>query len=59
MKKIAQFFFGVKKEMSKVRFPNKKEMVTYSIATISFIVVFALFFVGADAILGAIVKGLS
>ena len=56
MKKIAQFFFGVKKEMSKVRFPNRKEMVTYSLATISFIIVFALFFVGADAILGAIVK---
>lgn len=56
MKKIAQFFFGVKKEMSKVRFPNKKEMITYSIATIAFITIFALFFVGADAILGAIVK---
>ncbi len=56
MKKIAQFFFGVKKEMKKVRFPNKKEMATYSLATISFIIVFALFFVGADAILGAIVK---
>ena len=37
MKKIAQFFFGVKKEMTKVRFPNKKEMLTYSLATISFI----------------------
>lgn len=56
MKKIAQFFFGVKKEMKKVRFPNKKEMATYFLATISFIIVFALFFVGADAILGAIVK---
>ena len=56
MKKLAQFFFGVKKEMSKVRFPNKKEMLTYSLATISFITIFALFFVGTDAILGAIVK---
>ena len=56
MKKIAQFLFGVKKEMKKVRFTNKKEMATYSLATISFIIVFALFFVGADAILGAIVK---
>lgn len=56
MKKIAQFFFGVKKEMSKVRFPNKKEMITYSIATIAFITIFALFFEGANAILGAIVK---
>jgi len=44
MKKIAMFLNGVKKEMKKVRWPNKKEMITYSIATISFIIVFALFF---------------
>ncbi len=56
MKKVVQFFLGVKKEMSRVRFPNRKEMVTYSIATISFIVIFALFFVGTDAILGAIME---
>ena len=56
MKKIAQFFLGVKKEMGKVRWPNRKEMVKYSVATISFIIVFALFFVGSDAILSAIMK---
>ena len=44
MKKIAMFLNGVKKEMKKVRWPNKKEMITYSLATLSFIVVFALFF---------------
>ena len=44
MKKIARFFISVKKEMGKVRWPNKKEMLTYSIATISFILVFGLFF---------------
>ena len=54
MKKIAQFFLGVKKEMGKVRWPNRKEMVKYSVATISFIIVFA--FVGSDAILSAIMK---
>ncbi len=56
MKNIAKFFVGVKKEMGKVRWPNKKEMMTYSVATISFIVIFALFFVGSDALLGAIMK---
>lgn len=56
MKKIAQFFSGVKKEMAKVRWPNKKEMITYSIATISFIAIFTLFFIGTDAVLGALVK---
>ena len=56
MKNIAKFFVGVKKEMGKVRWPNRKEMVTYSLATISFIVIFALFFVGSDALLSAIMK---
>ena len=55
MKSIARFFVGVKQEMGKVRFPNKKEMVNYSLATITFVVVFALFFVASDAILGALV----
>ena len=50
MKKIATFLNGVKKEMKKVRWPNKKEMVTYSLATLSFIVVFALFFAASYAI---------
>ncbi len=56
MKKLAQFIVGVKKEMGKVRWPNRKEMVKYSTATIVFILIFALFFVASDALLGAIVK---
>ena len=56
MKSIARFFVGVKREMGKVRWPNKKEMVNYSAAVISFIVVFSLFFVGTQAILSAIIK---
>lgn len=54
MKKIAQFLIGVKKEMKKVRWPNKKEMITYSIATISFILIFGLFFTGLDLVLSGI-----
>ena len=50
MKKIATFLNGVKKEMKKVRWPNKKEMITYSLATISFIIVFALFFAASYGI---------
>ncbi len=56
MKSIARFFISVKNEMKKVRWPNRKEMVKYSTATISLIVLFALFFVGSDAILSAIMK---
>ncbi len=44
MKKIKKFFSEVKKELSKVKWPSKKDMVKYSIATISFVIFFALFF---------------
>ena len=51
MKKLVRFFMSIKGEMKKVRWPNKKEMVTYSLATISFIIVFALFFSLTDFVL--------
>lgn len=54
MKKIARFFIGVKKELGKVRLPNKKEMITYSVATISFILIFGLFFGLTDFIFASI-----
>lgn len=38
------WWHGVKSEFKKVRWPNRKEMIKYSIATISFILFFALFF---------------
>lgn len=49
--KKESFFTGVKKEMGKVRWPLKKEMIKYSIATISFIIFFALFFTLGDLII--------
>jgi len=54
MKKLREFFDSVKKEMNKVRWPNKKELMTYSIATLAFILIFALFFTGTDFILATI-----
>lgn len=54
MKKIAKFFVNVKKEMKKVRWLGKKELGKYSIATISFIVVFMGFFALSDAILSVV-----
>lgn len=41
---------GVKQEFKNVRWPNKKEMIKYSIATITFIVFFALFFFAIEMI---------
>ncbi len=54
MKKIARFFVSVKKEMKKVKWPSKKEMVTYSTATILFILIFGLFFAGLDFIISGL-----
>ena len=53
-KKIAKFFASVKKEMAKVKWPNKKDMITYSVATISFIVFFGLFYSLTDLIISGI-----
>lgn len=52
--KQESFFTGVRKEMKKVRWPLKKEMVKYSIATLSFIIFFALFFGLADLIIAGV-----
>ena len=51
MRKIRTFMIGVKKEMGKVRWPNKKELTKYSIATLSCIIFFGLFFAATDVIL--------
>ena len=48
---IITFFKEVKEEVSKVKWPSKKEMVKYSLATIIFIVFFGLFFYAIDLII--------
>ena len=54
-KKVKESFFkSVKNEMGKVRWPLKKEMVKYSIATLSFIIFFALFFTLGDLIIAGV-----
>ncbi len=42
--KFRIFFNGVKDEFNRVHWPSKKDMLKYSVATIVFIVFFALFF---------------
>ena len=56
MKAIARFFVNVKKEMKKVRWPHRKEMVKFSIATIVIVCFFMLFFAASDAVISMIVK---
>jgi preprotein translocase subunit SecE len=48
---IIKFFKEVKNEVSKVKWPSKKDMIKYSIATIVFIVFFALFFCLIDLLI--------
>ena len=54
IKKIKNFFSEVRKEFSKVKWPNKKDMVKYSIATIVFVIFFALFFYGIMALMSLV-----
>ena len=49
--KKESFFKGVEKEMGKVRWPLKKEMIKYSVATLSFIIFFGIFFTLGDLII--------
>ncbi len=56
MKKITKFFSEVKKELSKVKWPSRKDMVKYSIATIAMVLVFALLFYAVGAIVATVVK---
>ncbi len=49
-----QYLKDVRSEMGKVRWPNKKEMLLYSGATLGFIVIFALFFTLNDVVISAL-----
>ena len=57
MKKIKEFFHEVKKEISKVKWPSRKDMVKYTITTVLFVIFFALLFFALDLII-AFIKSL-
>ena len=48
------FFKSVKSEFRKIRWPNKKEMIKYSIATIVFVLFFGIFFYLIEVLMWAI-----
>ena len=56
-KRISNWFKSVIKEVSKVKWPSKKEMAKYSLVTIVFIVFFALFFYAIELLM-ALLKSL-
>ncbi len=47
------FITKVRKEIKQVRWPNRKEMIKYSVATLICIIVLSLFFVASDLIIAA------
>ena len=54
MKTLARFLVGVKKEMAKVKWQEKNELIKYSIATVCVVLVFSAFFGLLDVILSSI-----
>lgn len=56
MKKLARFIVSIKKELKRVRWPKRKEMIVYSVATIIVISFFMAFFTLTDTVIGAIVR---
>ena len=50
-KRISNWCKSVIKEVSKVKWPSKKEMLKYSIATIAFVIFFALFFYAIELVM--------
>ena len=47
-KKIKEYFQGVGKEISRIRWTSVKDLVKYSAATLVFMVFFGLFFYAID-----------
>jgi len=52
-----KFLKNVIKEMKKVKWPEKKYMLKYTVATLAVVIFFALFFYGINVVV-ALVKGL-
>ena len=59
MKKIKNFFKGVRKEAKVVRWPDGKTLVKYSGVTLFLLIFFALFFMGLNYLFPLIPKLIS
>ena len=56
MKRVARFFVSVKKEMKKVRWPKRKEMVKFSVATIVIVSFLMAYFTLSDVVISLVEK---
>lgn len=52
-----KFIKNVKSEINKVKWPDRKYMMKYTVATMAFVLFFALYFYGINALV-ALLKGL-
>ncbi len=50
-KKIGGYFKGVLKEISRIRWTSFKDLVKYSVATLSFMIFFSVFFYAIDLLI--------
>ena len=46
--RISKYFRGVLKEIKRIRWTNRKDLIKYSIATIAFVIFFGIYFYGID-----------
>ena len=51
-----KFLSGFKSEFSKIKWPTRKEMVKYSIATIAFVIFFSLFFLAIQSLMSLLLR---
>ena len=50
MKKIIDYFKGFKKEVSRIKWTSKKDLLKYSVASILFVMFFGVFFYVIDLV---------
>jgi preprotein translocase subunit SecE len=47
---ISKYFKGVGKEVKRIRWTTKNDLIKYSISTIAIMIIFGIFFYGVDII---------
>ena len=55
---MVEYFKGVKKEVSRIKWTSKKDLLKYSISTISFMLFFGVFFYLIDMLVALLRSGL-
>ena len=55
---MIEYFKGVKKEISRIRWTSKKDLLKYSISTIVFMIFFGVFFYAIDILVALLRRSL-